>query len=762
LSVAPLLDVRDAFHAQLLHYDHVVGTAIGLYRIRASDPDAAEFEDAHALVERRLSHDAPDAEPRTLENSVVQPWSWPCILVFVDTWLTPEDIQRRPDAAVPPFLYHGSLAAPTCVVLVTRDDVDRDDAVALDSPADVLGGGRALISRAQGVDRVGSAGCIVRDGDTAYVLTNQHVAGPAGQPVEAIIRGQRTVIGKSHHKQVRRVAFSDVYPDFAGQRCYSNLDAGLVELSNIADWSADVFGIGTLGDPIDLNTETITLDLIGCPVRAYGAASGELTGEIHALFYRYRSLGGFDYIADLLIGPPSARPARGGMPAMEARPLATRHGDSGTIWVWDPPQPSNDSALPRPIAIQWGGQIFVTDATKRARFALASALSSVCRHLDVEIVRDWNVGQTEYWGAVGHYKIGFSACGLVVNKELKQLMLANQDRVAITDAGLLAKEETSLARDQFVPLADVPDLLWRTFRKKDAANHFADIDQPSPKTSAFNGKTLLQLYTSDKQTLNEQTWTEFYDALGITGNDDRGALPFRVKQIYLDLVESAARGDTTRFVAAAGIVAHYVGDACQPLHASYLHHGEPGANETAVHSDYETALLAKFRKNIVADVAAKSDHIVVANCFAGGQRVAEYVMNIMRNTLKTLPPAELLAAWRLAKTGGNKLDNLWKSVGSRTTDLMAHGAEGLALVWESAWREGRARPDAAPLATNALGAVDKQTLMSLYNDSAGFLPAMWLREMRDATLTAAAASTVKADRRKGSRAATSETAVVSR
>ena len=70
-----------------------------------------------------------------------------------------------------------------------------------------------------------------------------------------------------------------------------------------------------------------------------------------------------------------------------------------------------------PIAIQWGGQIFVSDAAKRARFALASALSSVCRHLDVEVVRDWNVGQTEYWGAVGHYKIAFSA--LVVSSSTR-------------------------------------------------------------------------------------------------------------------------------------------------------------------------------------------------------------------------------------------------------------------------------------------------------------------------------------------------------
>lgn len=754
LSVAPLLDVRDAFHAQLLHYDHVVGTAIGLYRIRASDSDAVEFDDPHHLVERRLEGLQTDTEARTLENSVVRPWSWPCILVFVDTWLTPEDIQHRPDAAVPPFLYHGSLAAPTCVVLVTRDDVDRDEALAIDSPAGMLGGGRALISHAQGVDRVGSAGCIVRDGDTAYVLTSQHVAGAPGQPVEAILRGRRTTIGQSHHKQVRRIAFSDIYPDFAGQRCYANLDAGLVELANIGDWSADVYGVGTLGEPIDLNTETITLDLIGCPVRAHGAASGDLAGEIHALFYRYRSLGGFDYIADVLIGPAAPRSGQ------VSRPLATRHGDSGTVWVWDPPSRSDDSKLPRPIAIQWGGQVFVSDAAKRARFALASALSSVCRHLDVEVVRDWNVGQTEYWGAVGHYKIGFTACGLVVQKDLKQLMLANQDRIAITDAGLLTKSEESLDRDQFVPLADVADLIWRTTRKKDEANHFADMDQVSLKTSQFKGKTLMQLFTADKKTLSEQAWTDFYDALGIKADKDRGALPFRVKQIYLDMVDSAARGDTTRFIASAGIVAHYVGDACQPLHVSYLHHGEPGAGEDAAHSDFETGMLGKFRKNVIADVQAKADHIVAANCFTGGQHAAEYVVSIMKAALKTLPPTEILAAWRQAKTGGNKLDNLWNAVGARATDCIAHGAEGLALVWESAWREGRARAGAVALQSGALGPVDKKALMDLYNDHDGFIPSMWLREMRDAVLDPRMAATVKTDRRKGARAAVTQSKVV--
>lgn len=62
------------------------------------------------------------------------------------------------------------------------------------------------------------------------------------------------------------------------------------------------FGVGELGEPVDLHTDSISLDLIGCPVRAFGAASGEMIGDIQGLFYSYKSVGGFDYISDLLIG----------------------------------------------------------------------------------------------------------------------------------------------------------------------------------------------------------------------------------------------------------------------------------------------------------------------------------------------------------------------------------------------------------------------------------------------------------------------------
>ena len=72
---------------------------------------------------------------------------------------------------------------------------------------------------------------------------------------------------------------------------------------------------------------------------------------------------------------------------------------------------------------------------------------------------------------------------------------------------------------------------------------------------------------------------------------------------------------------------------------------------------------------------------------------------------------------------------MWNALGPRTTDVMARGAEALALFSESAWREGRARPSAAPLKKTDLTAIPEPQLMNLYNDHDGFLPARWLKEM---------------------------------
>jgi hypothetical protein len=70
-------------------------------------------------------------------------------------------------------------------------------------------------------------------------------------------------------------------------------------------------------------------------------------------------------------------------------------------------------------------------------------------------------------------------------------------------------------------------------------------------------------------------------------------LPFRIWQIYDEMVEFVQQKKLVDFVCAAGIMAHYVGDACQPLHTSQLHDGPPGEH-SGVHSAFESTMLDKF------------------------------------------------------------------------------------------------------------------------------------------------------------------------
>src|SRR5262245_52019085 len=40
------------------------------------------------------------------------------------------------------------------------------------------------------------------------------------------------------------------------------------------------------------------------------------------------------------------------------------------------------------------------------------------------------------------------------------------------------------------------------------------------------------------------------------------------------MVKFVKKKDVASYIAAAGVLAHYIGDAAQPLHISYMHHGD--------------------------------------------------------------------------------------------------------------------------------------------------------------------------------------------
>ncbi len=157
LGVKDLLDARDQFHVHLAHKPNVFSTAIGLYLIRTSDPDSRNYYSHHRT--RR-----PKASPRTLLNTVVKDWSWPCILVFVTEWLTLNDLRPKPDQVIPPFVYMpDGRMVPICVVLAESSNLPPRVVAPSTLTARSLGIGCPIYVDAQGMRRMGTAACMVSD-----------------------------------------------------------------------------------------------------------------------------------------------------------------------------------------------------------------------------------------------------------------------------------------------------------------------------------------------------------------------------------------------------------------------------------------------------------------------------------------------------------------------------------------------------------------------------------------------------------------------
>jgi len=692
LTLKDLLDARDHYHVHLSHLSNVVGTAVGRYLIHEDDWYSSHPPNTESKKPKPTT-------PRTLFNSVVKEWSWPCIIVFLNSWEHRAAFGQQPDQMVPRALFlPDGRVVPTCTVLVEEEEVPSVPDYHLSFANSFLGGGYLTFADVQGREHLGSIGCLVTDGDLTYALTNRHVTGNAGRKMYTLFSGKRTRIGVSDKKQLSTQPFMDVYKGWAGENVQLHLDAGLIRIDDIADWTTQVTGMGPLGEWLDLTTDSLTLDLIDEDVRAFGAASGELQGKIAALFYRYSTAGGTDYVTDFLIRPRSPKQP------------GTLHGDSGTLWLWEEWEREQGKKTRlkglRPFAMEWGGHTWVDDGRckRTGRFALATSLSNVCRELGVTLLRDWN-SNPEYWGPVGHYTIGFFACDKI-SGNLGTLMKANQTMVSYPLSSISSRTKINeKGPGGFVPLADVPDRLWAHGKmirgSADKPNHFADMDQPDPE----NGdKTLLDL-CKDPDNVNVDFWLKYYTDVNDSG---RGLLPFRVWQFFDEMVDAVSSKDITRYVGAAGICAHYVGDACQPLHISFLHDGFPATNGQpargrGVHTAYEETML---RQNSVELLQRLGDELQNSGTVAppnDGHGAAVATVNLMRRTFATIQPQSIVEAF---------LDNkdLWQEFRDPTIAVMVDGVRTLRAIWLGAWNKGGGKK----IADSQLGAASIPNLIKLY------------------------------------------------
>jgi len=705
--------------------------------------------------------------------------------VFVSQWAQEAQLaEENPTDVVPKSLYlPDGRVVPVCVIEAKKQNVVTDLRVDLrtHSPRNLLGPGTPIVNEhGQGMSRLATAGCLVRDGERYYVLTNKHAVGDAGTPIKALQSHRQPVIGVSSQKGLTREEFHRIYPNFASTNQYLLMDVGLIELDDVLQWKTDFVGISPVEPVVDLYDNSFTLQLLGLKVVGQSAVSGTIRGEIQGLFYRFKAMGGYEYISDFLIGPPTQGDHSN---HLKEDPdgnvsFAVHHGDSGTVLFIEQEESENQTKPSNkcyyPFALLWGKDEFIENGARLSHpFALATSLSTALQQLDLDLVRDINLDQEYIWGWVGHYAIGGAlpvAIELLKVPQLKKFVDKNLDLLTISpddalgnDPRVLDKGASDPDHPNFVPLADVPDNVWKSnvnfyevkgddgkkHRKPgpgsrgqaDNPNHFADMDLPYKEFKTFLEFNLQNLATNP----NPKDWLDYYDSvksryeewakkLGTTFKpySHWGALPFRVWQLFDAMVDAVKAKDQDGFLCAAGALIHYVGDACQPLHTSYLSQGDPDRvvnrpkssgkklEADGVHSGYEDDMVnygylsqnltAKLEAEIKRQEKHKTEHI---ENMANGSDAAKAVIKLVAATHKTIEPREIVDKWveLIGTSKADRNDAMWEQCGDRTVECMARGTRCLAKVWQSAWSVGQG--------DQQIGEGSKKkpaALMVIYND----------------------------------------------
>ncbi|HKU95482.1 MAG TPA: hypothetical protein VJR58_09405, partial [Vineibacter sp.] len=711
LSMLDLLDAREQYHVHLMRHPKVLATAIGYYRIRKEDtpPGVIPIVRGDGV--------------RTLTNSEVRSYSWPAVLVFVDDWIAATEFgsgrRYNADEAVPKTLYlPDGRRVPVCVIEAPKDPVSPEAPAVKRHPLNNIGSGHPVFVDVQNRNHFATVACLVTDGHKAYALTNRHVTGETGEVLSSQLGGRAQPIGTSSSHQATRVPFTDVYPSWPGKSVYVNMDAGLIDIKDANAWTAKLQDGSVMGPMVDLSSANFPMALLGRTVRGYGAASNQwISGEIQALFYRYKSKGGFEYISDFFIGPRTPTKETPTTP-----PFVTVPGDSGTLWLLEPSEGASrvdslgSSDKPRPLALQWGANRLYSALSQQPHaHALATCLSTICDRLDVDVIRDWNLDQPDTWGAVGHFAIASRVSGALSEAvpKLKELMDNNAAIISHDDGTILKSDFKKMGDLDFIPMADVPDFFWKHghqghTRHFEGPNHFADMDQVRDE----DGVDLLTL-CKDAKNIDPKVWNEFYSSVEdlleqkpIT-MEHRGLLPFRVWQIFDKMVEFVQNDEMANFVCAAGVLTHYIGDSCQPLHISYLHDGDPkkatshtvhhrdGTTDVkrvplgqGLHSAYEDGMVNAHRKDILTALR-KTPAVEAPERIGSGFDAAKATIDLMRKTFEALPPADMLRDYLAAiKNHKDTKAMFWDKYGAGTITAMQDGTHLLAVLWESAWVAG--------------------------------------------------------------------------
>jgi hypothetical protein len=175
-----------------------------------------------------------------------------------------------------------------------------------------------------------------------------------------------------------------------------------------------------------------------------------------------------------------------------------------------------------------------------------------------------------------------------------------------------------------------------------------------------------------------------------------GRLPWRIGEVYEELVAAFRARDWPRVLETAAVLGHYVADAYAPLHATVNHDGQQSGQD-GLHRRWETDLLARFQGQIEPEVTPGDAELVadpVTFAFGVLQGSLEEAGSVLEADRRSAGPRDFLETPGDDRYDDGYYSRLLELEGGRIVARLTHAARATGSLWLSAWqRAGRPTVD---------------------------------------------------------------------
>lgn len=323
------------------------------------------------------------------------------------------------------------------------------------------------------------------------------------------------------------------------------------------------------------------------------------------------------------------------------------------------------------------------DHAARARRAGAGALVALALTL-------WT-GPAAGWGFTGHRLVNARAVG-TLPPELRALFEA--------DADWLAEHGVD------------PDLWRGAGHEHEAPNHFINLD-------AFSQPPFSDVAHDE---------TEHRRRLGARAAEV-GRVPWRVGEVYAELVAAFRAGDVAGALRHAASLGHYVADAHVPLHALRNYDGQE-TGQQGLHARWESVLVERFEQQLAPQIEpGRATHIDDPTAFVLDALRASYA------EAEGLFASDLACrgAYDLAETRADEryddayYSKMYAREERRLVARLTASAEAVGSLWRSAWEDAGRPSLGEPLRFAHVRGRSKAVLLSLDGASEDVLAAAMAR-----------------------------------